>query len=164
MRKKNHEWEDEIIGLGSGLINPNSEDFRGLREQIETYSSQVSSTDKMQIKISGIKYRMETYLNDPSPKQVIPVGKFLEDLIEIIGVYHKDFATYIGINSSNLSALLKGTRRFNRDLVLKLGHIFNIDPAIWLNIQSKGDIWAAHQENSANYKQYKLNDLLNKAG
>ncbi|MEZ4826033.1 MAG: hypothetical protein R3C61_07025 [Bacteroidia bacterium] len=164
MSNPKYEWEDGVIGSGSGLINPNSEDFQILRERIENYSSQMSSEEKMQINISGVKYRMETYLDENPPEEIIPVGKFLKTLIEVIGVSNKDFADYIGLNSSNLSAIFSGVRRLNFDLALKLGNIFDIDPSLWLSIQSKGDLWAIKQGNSSGYERYRLTDLLKNAG
>ncbi|MEZ4772029.1 MAG: HigA family addiction module antitoxin [Bacteroidia bacterium] len=164
MNKINHEWEDGLIGSGSGLINPNSEDFRMLKEKIINHSAKIPVDEKIQIRIKGLKYKMETYLKEGIPETIIPAGVFLKEFIEITGVSYKDFAAYIGCKNSNLSALLSGARKINYDVALKLGHIFNMEPEIWLNIQNRGELWEIHQQNATEYQKYQLADLLKKAG
>ena len=88
----------------------------------------------MRQKIKGVKYRMYSYLNNRSSEDFIPVGSFLKELVEIIGVSNKDFATYIGLKNTNLSAIYAGKRKINHDLAMKLGYIFDINPALWLHI------------------------------
>ena len=153
------------IGDGSGLINPNSRDFRVLREEILKHSSVLSDEEKVIIRIQGVKYRMDSYLNDRSEDRLIPVGAFLKELVEIIRVPHKDFAAYIGIKNTNLSALYRGKRKINHDLAMKLGHIFNMDPALWLHIQKQSRIAGNFRSKAKKkYQKYQLNDLLNQAG
>ena len=109
MNKEKFNQDEGIIGDGTGLINPNSEDFRILRETIQKRSSEMSDEKKMQLRIKGVIYRMESYLSDRSLEKIIPVGVFLKELVEIIKVPHKEFATYLGIKNTNLSAFYKGS-------------------------------------------------------
>lgn len=153
-----------IIGDGSGLINPNSEDFRILREEIARRSSDIPDDKKMQIRIKGVTYRMESYVNDRSVEKLISAGSFLKELVDIINVPHKDFATYIGMKNTNLSAIYRGRRRINHDLAMKLGHIFTMSPALWLNIQNKVELLEIRSQSEQEYQQYRLNDLLKKVG
>ncbi|MBK8564173.1 MAG: hypothetical protein IPN76_12760 [Saprospiraceae bacterium] len=44
----------------------------------------------------------------------------LNEAIGALGVKKKDFATYIGIEDSNLSAMLKGNRRISPEFALRL--------------------------------------------
>ncbi len=101
-------------------------------------------------------------MNEEHPGELIAAGAFLKELVEAIGVAHKDFAAYIGYKNANLSALYHGTRRINHDLALKLGHIFNMDPTLWLNLQNKVELLSIREENEEKYEQYRLNDLLRK--
>jgi addiction module HigA family antidote len=164
MSKENDNLFEGIIGDGTGLINPNSEDFRILREEIMKHSSGMSNEEKMRIRIKGVKYRMASYLNDRSKEKLIPVGSFLKELVEIIQVPHKDFAAYIGMKNTNLSAIYRGRRRINHDLAMKLGHIFNMSPALWLNIQNKVELLEIRSQSEKEYQKYRLNDLLKKVG
>lgn len=162
MAKQKEETYDVRIGDGTGLINPNSEDFRLLRESIVAEASQVSDEEKRRLRIKGLLYRMESYLEEENPDRLIPAGAFLKQLVEAAGVSHKDFAAYIGYKHANLSALYHGNRRMNHDLALKISHIFTMSPLLWLNLQNKVELLAIHQESEEQYQQYQLNDLLKK--
>lgn len=164
MAKKKDIYPDEIIGTGSGLINPNSEDFRMLRKKILEHSASLSPQQKMNNQLLGIKLRMESYYRAESPKEILPAGKFLKELVEATGVSHKDFAEYIGYKNSNLSALYNGKRRINYDLALKLGSIFKINPILWLNLQNKVELLQIGIENDVAYGKFQLSDLLKRAG
>ncbi len=164
MSNKKTEIEEGRIGNGSGLINPNSKDFRILREKIREHSSTLSDTERTENQIRGLKYRMESYIQDRSSEELIPAGRFLKELVEIINVPHKEFAAYIGVKNSNLSALYRGTRRINHDLAMKLGHIFTMSPVTWLTVQSKVELLEAGKQSTTDYQQYRLNDLLKKVG
>ena len=153
-----------IIGTGSGLINPNSEDFQLLREGVLEHSRRMDSKERMLMRVQSLIYRMGSYLDENIPGEVIPVGVFLKEMVEIIGVKHKEFAEYIGYKSANLSALYNGSRKINYDLALKLGAIFSMNPATWLNIQSKAELMKIQAENNTDYDQYHLNNLLQSAG
>lgn len=164
MSKESDNIFDGRIGDGSGLINPNSKDFKILREKILEHAAGISEEERMKIRIKGLKYRMESYLNDMSPEASIPVGLFLKELVEITKVSNKDFAAYIGLKNTNLSALYRGTRKINHDLAMKLGYIFDIDPGLWLHIQNKVELLEIQSQNQKEYQRYQLQDLLKKAG
>jgi addiction module HigA family antidote len=95
-----------------------------------------------------------------NPEELKPAGYYLEKYIEALGIKKKDFASYIGYQESNLSAILKGRRSISTDLAIKLGEIFQIDPALWLNIQSKNDLLKIIQRDKKKYNKYSLEDLL----
>ena len=59
--------DEGLIGTDSGLINPNSNDFQALREKILEHSSQVSGEKKMRIRLKGLKYKMESHLDNINP-------------------------------------------------------------------------------------------------
>jgi addiction module HigA family antidote len=103
---------------------------------------------------------MEFYLKEETPAELKPAGYYLEKYIEALGIKKKDFASYIGYQESNLSAILKGRRSISTDLAIKLGEIFQIDPALWLNIQSKNDLLKIIQRDKKKYNKYSLEDLL----
>ncbi len=150
-----------INGLGEALVNTNSRDFLELKSMIIKHSSSQSEEEKIENGILSIRFQMESYLNDPS-RQVIPAGEFLEKFLEAVSVKKKDFAKYIDLEESNLSALLKGRRKINPDLAIKLGKIFKVDPSIWLYIESKNELVHEAKEKEEPYGKYSLDDLLKK--
>lgn len=161
--KKEHQF-DEIIGDGTGLINPNREDFRHLRTEIQKHASGRSREENIRINIKGIIYRMESYFEDRLAEPLVPVGSFLKELVEAIQIPHKDFAAYIGMKNTNLSAIYRGRRRINHDMAMKLGHIFHMSPALWLHLQNKVELLEIQAQGEQSYQQYRLSDLLKRVG
>lgn len=164
MAKKKIINEGGINGSGKGLVNTNSEDFLFLKEQIINASDQQS---KKQIAINNLlslKYQMEDYFRSQHPSETISVGSFLRKFIDILGLKQKLFAEYIGIEDSNLSALLKSKRKLNLDLSIKLSKIFNIPPTLWLSIQNKNELLKFKKKSDAQYEKYNLDDLLKQVG
>ncbi|RMG26524.1 MAG: hypothetical protein D6730_08925 [Bacteroidetes bacterium] len=152
-----------VNGLGEGLINTNSRDFLALQSMIQQISSDMSEEERLKNECLSIRFQMESYLND-ARAQITHAGYFIEQFLKAIKVKKKDFAKYIGYEESNLSALLKGRRKINPDLALKFGHIFKINPLIWLSIENKNELIKALEQNKENYQAYKLKDLMRKAG
>ena len=107
---------------------------------------------KIKTNIRSLRFQMEDYLNDENPLEIISTGWFLNELIQAVRIKNKDFADYIGIQASNLSALLKGVRRINIELALKLDSIFHINPALWLHIQNKNDLLRIKRDKRSAFK------------
>lgn len=162
MKKEKEINAGGINGLGEALVNTNSRDFIELKSMIKKLSSSQSEEERIENGFLSIRFQMESYLNNPSG-QIIPAGVFLEKFLEVISVKKKDFAKYIDVEESNLSALLKGRRKINADLARKLGEIFKVDPSIWLFIESRNEL-AIHEvkEKEEPYGKYSLDDLLKK--
>ena len=87
----------------------------------------------------GVILKMKTYL-DSKTKERLGTGEFLNMLIEIYNINKSKFARHIGIENSNLHALLKGRRKFNSRLATIIGEIFNISPELWLFIEAKNEL------------------------
>ena len=148
-----------INGLGEGLINLNSKEFKELQSIIKKHSNSQEEKQKMENEFLSIRFQMENYLNSVEEKIVL-AGEFIEKYLKVIKVKKKDFASYIKYEESNLSALLKGRRKINTDLALKLGKIFNTNPAIWLKIENKNDLMREFKGKEQEYQSYSLKDLL----
>lgn len=151
-----------INGLGADLINTNSKDFQALQSMLAKVATSLSEEERLANQFLSIRFQMEAYLNEAMPTQIIEAGAFLEKYIDALNIKQKDFAQYIQYEESNLSALIKGKRKINPDLAIKFGNIFQIDPAIWLQIESKNSILQEVSENEDKYKKYNLYDLLKK--
>lgn len=164
MAKKKIINKEGITGSGKSLVNTNSEDFLFLKEQILNESSKQSRKQVAINNLLALKYRMEDYFECSTPTKIINVGSFLREFIDILDLKYKLFAEYIGIDDSNLSALLKGRRKFNLDIAVKLSKIFNIPPTLWLSIQSKNELLHFNEKSNSKYDKYNLDDLLKKTG
>ena len=152
-----------INGLGEGLINTNSSDFIGLKKMIEQVAKSQSEKEKIENGFLSIRFQMESYLNQDTDEIILP-GRFLEQFLETVRIKKKDFAAYVNYEVSNLSALLKGRRKINADLAIKLGKIFKTNPAIWLHLESKNDLIRGIKGKEKEYKKFSLTGLLKKAG
>ena len=150
-----------INGLGEGLINTNSQDFKSLQALIKQAALEESEEQKLENQFLSIRFQMESYLNSKVPT-IISAGQFLEQFIKAIKVKKKDFAAYINYDAPNLTAVLKGRRKINSDMAIKLGMIFNLNPAIWLHIESKNELEKEIRESPHDYSQYGLKDLMKK--
>jgi addiction module HigA family antidote len=106
---------------------------------------------------------MESYLSEQtkSPKAA---GAFLEQFLDIIDIKKKDFAEYIDYEPSNLTAILKGRRKINSEMAIKLGQIFKMNPAIWLHIESKNELLQELASEKIDYNRYSLIELMKRAG
>ena len=160
--KKNKKLEDGINGLGIGVVNTNSKDFKELQRIISEKASKLTKKQIQENKLLSLRFQMQTYL-ESYDKTIIEVGWFLREFLQQLDIKKKSFAEYLGLQESNLSSLFKGKRKINIDLAIKLGTIFRVDPVLWIHIQSKNELIRLHQENKKEYQKYSLNDLLKKA-
>ncbi len=150
-----------INGLGESLVNTNSEDFKFLKERIREHYNAQEEKSKIENGLLSVRFQMESYLNSTlESKDIKPAGYFVEKLLKTISISKKQLSEYIDYEYSNFIAVIKGRRKINSDLAIKLGQIFKIDPTIWLHIESKNELISTltHFEGSFN-----LSDLLKKA-
>ncbi len=160
MKEDKELYFDERIGNGTGLINPNSQDFQVLREVLAKQASKMSPEARRQLHIQGMIYQLEDYLDEDMQAPLLLVGACLKELVEAMGISHKDFAAYIGIQHSNLSAIYSGKRRINQELALKLGQIFSMEASLWLQVQSKAELEQFQQQKGEAFKDYSLEKLV----
>jgi len=152
-----------INGLGEGLINTNAKDFKELKSMIKELSTDQNEEERMKNEFLSIRFQMESYLNATTDK-IILSGEFIEKFLKVIKIKKRDFAKYINYKESNLSALLKGRRKINTDIALKLGKIFKMNPEIWLHLESKNELIGETKDKKEDYDKYSLQDLLKKTG
>ncbi len=165
MAKKKITAEDGIFGLGKGTVDTDSEEFKILQHKILESSQKRTPEQQVSDRLLEIRFRMEDYLAGDSIDQAVKtVGQFLRECVEAVQIKNKDFASYIGIEESNLSAMFNGRRRISPDFALKLEQIFSIPPALWLGIQTKNELLSIRQHRGVKYHQFDLKDLLAKAG
>ena len=151
-----------VNGTGKGIVNTNSKEFKTLRNAIVEHAKSQSPQDRIKIELFSLKLQMESYVKQVEPKEIINVGEFLRQYLKAIKVKNKAFAKYIDLEESNLSSIIKGRRKINTDLAFILGQIFDLDPNIWLLIQSKNELLQVDKKRVRKYKKYKLEELLKK--
>lgn len=159
MKQKKSVINEGVNGLGKGIINVNSLEFKELQKQIIAKSKKQSQKQILENKLLSLRFQMESYLmgND---NEIIEAGWFLREYVRGLDIKNKVFADYIGFKESNLSALYKGTRKINIDLALKLGKIFKLNPTLWIHIQTKNELIKVKNENEKKYQKYSINDLV----
>lgn len=155
--------EGGINGIGSGIVNTNSEDFQLLRQHIQQASKDRDPIDRIEDRLLGVRFTMETYLQNPAPETLILPGEFLTICISLLGITNKTFAAYIEYKASNLSAICKGKRNITPELALKLSQIFPISAKLWLSIQNKAELSALQSQQKNTLTQLGLRDLLKKS-
>lgn len=150
-----------INGLGESLVNMNSQDFKFLKEIIKKNSELQEEGNKIENGLLSVRFQMESYLNaDLKIENMKPAGFFVEQLLKSIKISKKQFSEYIDYEYSNFIAVLKGRRKINSELAIKLGQIFKTDPTIWLHIESKNELMNTLSDFKGSFN---LTDLLKKA-
>ena len=152
-----------INGLGEASVNTGNKDFKKLLSTIKEISSNQSEEEIIDNEFLSIRFQIESYLT-ATTNEIILAGEFIEKYLAVIKIKKKDFAKYINYEETNLSALIKGRRKINLDIALKLGKIFKINPEVWLRIESKNDLILQSKKMKEDYDKYSLQDLLKKAG
>lgn len=151
-----------INGTGKGIVNTNSEDYKGLQKAILAHAKNQSPEEKINYQLVSLKFQMQSYLQEEKIENIKEIGHFLQAHIKAIGIKNNFFAKYIDLEASNMSAILKGKRKINTLLAYKLGQIFSTNPNLWLQIQSKNELLHITKEKGADSRIYKLHDLLQK--
>ena len=108
----------------------------------------------------GVKFSLNSYLNDDLNSELIEAGAFLNDILRIFKIKKNKFAEYIGLSEPNLHALLKGRRKINNDIAKKLELIFGIDAQAWLFIETKNAIKKYNASNKLSKNDYSINELV----
>ena len=157
----NKEYEDGFNGFGLNIVE--AEDRKELdfaKQKILELSKKQTPEEIRANNLLSLKFQMQSYVAKRDNTEIIEAGFFLQELIRAVGVSQKVFAKYIDYKPSNLSALLKGRRKISIDLALKLGKIFNINPTLWINIQSKNELRKMQMQDMKKYEAYHLDTLL----
>ncbi len=149
-----------INGREDGKVDTNSAEFKELQRVIIEASKKIPPARRKRSLLLSLRLQMETYLKKDQPKEILTLGYFLKQMVDVLEIKHNQFAECIGYQESNLSALLNDNRKINTDLALKFGEIFGMNPALYLHIQSKNELLKTQQEDRKAYKKYRLEDLL----
>lgn len=164
MEKSKFVNEGGIQGSDTGFVDTKSPDWDAFLSVIRQHSENRSSEERTGTKLREIRFRMGSYLSDVESKLPVDTPSLLKEAIGALGVKKKDFAAYIGIEDSNLSAMLKGSRHINLEFALKLEQIFDIPAHLWLGVQSKNELDQLRKSKSLLGSKLSRQELLAKAG
>ncbi len=154
--------EGGINGTGKGVVNVNSQDYKELRKVIKEKVQDLDEKEKLKYGIISVRLQMESYVSDETMEEIIPLGQFLRKLLQLTKISNKGFAEFIGIQETNLSSIINGRRKINSELAYKLGCTFELNPNLWLAIQSKNELIEVEQLKSQHFKAFRLDNLLKK--
>jgi plasmid maintenance system antidote protein VapI len=149
-------------GLGRGIVNTNSKDFKALKYQIEADAATQDKAERIEHVLFSLHLRMRTYVETTLPEEQMRIGAFVKLHLSAVGVKNKVFAQYVQMEASNFSAVLSGRRKLNSDLALKLEKLFNVPALLWLQVQNKNELIALQAATPEKYKKYTLKRLLKK--
>ncbi len=150
---------DKVQGMLTQQMDTQSSEFSDFQVFIRSKVDAQEEADKVANGIWGLKFGMEDYLTTDKVAEV-RVGQFLRDLLHVAKIRQNRFARYIGMKPSNLSKLLKGERRLSLEQAMVLGSIFDMDPMIWIGIQTKNELHRMPLTKKRAFAKYKLAHLL----
>lgn len=152
-----------INGINDAPVDTQHPDFLALKAMIQTQAVAQDAQQKTSNAFLSIRFQMESYVQQEGG-EIILAGDFIEKFLEVIKVKKKALAHYLEYDETNLSALLKGRRKINSDLAIKLGGIFNVNPALWLHVESKNELLRVREQQKGDQQQYTLQALLKQVG
>ncbi|MFP5080716.1 transcriptional regulator [Pedobacter sp. JCM 36344] len=155
--KEEYLLEDGLVGDPNG-VDQNSEGYKRLKQAIAERYSSYTESEKLNIKLDGIRFAMLDYLENES-SNIIPPGTFLKRCLDVVMVNQKTFANYIDWDTGNLTKLLNGQRKINADVAMILEATFPVSASIWLRLEDKNELVRARQEKTRDYHQYSLKKL-----
>lgn len=74
------------------------------------------------------------------PAKAIHPGEILKDEITARGIKQKELAALTGIQASQLNEVIKGKRNINAETANLLGAALEMDPVLWINLQTNYDL------------------------
>lgn len=59
-----------------------------------------------------------------------------EDFLKPMGINQADFARYIDVDVTTLSAVVKGRREMTQTMIMKVSMALNMSPEFWIELQA----------------------------
>jgi plasmid maintenance system antidote protein VapI len=157
---KNIKYFDHLIGdEGKSLSN---DEIKIYQRIIKAHYNEQPLEQRRIVQKIGIRLEMEDYLSSDQ-KTIINTGRFLERLLIIYDIKKSEFAEFIGIEKTNFYSLLKGRRKFNYLIAIKVGEIFKIEPELWVFIEAKNEMKKTKSISNKDRRKYSLPKLLKKS-
>lgn len=134
----------------------------GLRDFILSESKKQSPERRWKNELLSIQYRIEDYIRSEETKDQLSMLDFVKLYLSAFNITLKKMAGIFEMKDSNLHKYLKGDRRLNSDLAMKLGAFFHTRPELWYLIQAKNEILdlKAREEGLKKYEKYDIEKIL----
>ncbi len=154
--------KDVISRLTNGILTEamdiGTKEYADFKLLIRSKVAETSKDERIRISLLSLKYHMEDYLLSKS--EVVEVGSFVKQFINLIEIKQVEFAKYLELRPSNLSKILNGERRLTIELALIMEKLSNINASLWLRIQNKNEISKIQKTHSKQIKKYHLKELI----
>lgn len=148
---------DELIGRDTATIN--KAELNEVKGFIQLHAQQQSEKERQNHQYWALTFRIQDYLAS-TDTQIVPVGYFIQHLLDIYRIAPQKFAQYIGYELNSFSTLLAGKTKVSYQLATQLYQIFDIQPEVWLYLEQKNEYKRFLKKNKL-AKQYQLKDLQN---
>ncbi len=140
----------------------NEEKRKSLNEFILSVSEKQTKDRKIKNELLSIKFQIEDYIESNNPSVKLQLLDFVKLYLRTFNITQRKLADLFEMKDSNLYKYLKGERKLNPHLVLKLSSFSNISPEYWLRIEVKNELIEIGKEIKKNneYKKYDYRNLL----
>ena len=88
--------------------------------------------------------------------EAFPPGEFIREELDARGWNQQDLADILGRTPTVVSQILTGKREINPELAKDLGAAFNVDPQLFMNLETSYRLFIAEQADSAVARRSKL--------
>lgn len=75
-----------------------------------------------------------------------PGEMLLEEYLKPMGITQAAFGAHIGMDATNLSAIIHGKRNLSPKTAMKIAQALNMTPEFWMNLQTMHDLTKAREE------------------
>lgn len=152
---------NEEVGVLTDRMDVGTEDFDDFKFFILSKSRSRTKDQRILVEITAIKYRMQRYF-EQEQRHEISVGTFLKSVLKAADIRQNRFAEYIGIRPTNFNKIIRGERRLSLEQAVIVGKIFDVEPSLWIGIQTKNDLRKISEAREKNYSKYSLKELREK--
>src|SRR6266705_4590879 len=77
---------------------------------------------------------------------VIHPGEHLAEKLKALNISAAELARQLKVPTNRITQIVNGTRAITGDTALRLAHFFGTSAEIWLNLQSRYDLWLAQKK------------------
>jgi addiction module HigA family antidote len=158
---KKHEIEDFDVKVGLDKTKKwTKQELEGFDTRVAEYTIKRSPHQRIKNQLAGLQYRLEEEIEKSD--SFVDLEVIVKELIDILNITKKELAKSIDMDSPNLSKYLKGERKFNTDLAMRLGSFFHIKPELWLEISMRNELFNLKNQKtkSEKYNKYDYEKVI----
>lgn len=87
------------------------------------------------------------------PDYVVSPGAVLDEILEERGVHKQEFAARCGRSPKFISEVIAGKAPVTEETAIQFGRVLNMDPQVWVNLESNYRLRLAEQEEEKRFTQ-----------